>query len=83
LDRIDHADVGPLGFERRQHRLELGLGKDLDPLRTAETLGTKLHLRGGLLTRDEQRSPVLRHGRQRRQQQRRLPDSRLAADKHE
>ena len=35
-----------LGLERRQHRLELGLSEDLDPLGTAETFGTKLHLRG-------------------------------------
>ncbi len=83
LHRVDHADVGPLGLERRQHRFELGLRQDLDLPGTPQTLGAELDLRDGLLTCDEQGSPVLRHGRERREQERRLTDPRLAPDEHE
>ena len=65
LHRIDHADVGPLGLERRQHRLELGLRQDFDLLRASEPFRPELHLGNGLLTGDEERPPVLRHRRER------------------
>ena len=70
-------------LERLADRLELGLGEDLDSLRPAQPLGAQLDLRVGLLAGDEQRAPVSRDRRERAQQQRRLPHSRLAAEQHE
>ena len=83
LHRIDHADVRALRLERRDHRLELRLREDLDALCTAEPFGAKLHLRCRFLAGHEECTPVLRDRRERRQQERRLPDAGLTADEHE
>ena len=83
LHRVDHADGGPLALERRADRVELGLGEDLDVVAAAEPRGAQLHLRDRLLAGDEQRAPLARDRAERREQQRRLADARLAADEHE
>ena len=84
LHRVDDAHVGTLGLERRADRVELGLGEDLDRLGAAEPRCAKRHLRCGLLARDEQRATARSRDRpERGEQERRLPDARLAADEHE
>ncbi len=53
LDRVDDADVGALGLDRRDDRLEVGLGDDRDRQRgRAEPLGAQPHLGGRLLAGD-------------------------------
>jgi len=83
LNRVDHADVGPLRLQRRADDLELGLGEDLDVRRPAEPLGTELHLGDRLLTRDQQRAVRCAHLLECGQQQGGLADAWLAADEHE
>ena len=83
LHRVDHADGGPLALERGAHGVELRLGEDLDVVAAAEPRRPELHLRDRLLTGHEQRATVARDRAERGQQQRRLADSRLAADEHE
>ena len=83
LHRVDHANVRPLPLERRADGLELGLGENLDPLCAAEAGGAEFHLCCRLLPCDEQGPALLRDCNQRREQQRRLADPRLAADEHE
>jgi hypothetical protein len=84
LDRVDHADVGPLALQGRADRVELRLGEDLHAVGAAEPRRAQLHLRGRLLTGDEQRAPAGgSNGAERRQEECRLADTRLAADEHE
>ena len=54
LHRVDHADVGRLGGDRRADRLEARLGEHADALDGTEPLGAQAHLRGRLLTGDQQ-----------------------------
>ena len=70
-------------LERGAHHFEVRLGQDLDALRAAEPRGAELDLGRGLLAGDEQGTALLEIAGQRHQQQRRLPDSRLAADEDE
>ena len=50
LDRVDDADVGPLGLDRRDDRAEVGLGERRDVEgAVAEPLGAHPHLGGRLL----------------------------------
>ena len=83
LHRVDHADCRALALERRADCVQVGLGKDLDPLRAAEPRRPQLDLRRRLLAGDEQRSAVAGDRRERHQQERRLPHSWLPADEHE
>ena len=56
LDRVDHAGLRALGLERREHRLERGLGERRDGERAlAEPLGAQPHLRRRLLAGDVER----------------------------
>ena len=83
LHRVDHADRGAFGLQRRADRVELGLGQDLDRVAAAEPRGAELHLRDRLLAGDEQRAPVRRDRAERHQEKRRLADPGLAADEDE
>ena len=83
LHRVDHAHVGALCLERRADGLELRLGEDLNPARAAQTLGAELDLGDRFLTRHEQCATLFRDRGERGQEQRGLPNARLAADQHE
>ena len=83
LDRVDHAHLGPLLLERREHGLEVGLRDHGDPQRgaLAQPLRPQTDLRRRFLSRDVERPPAGRgEVRQRHRRQRRLPDARRAAD---
>ena len=84
LHRVDHADVRALPLERRADGVELGLREDLDAVGAAEPRRAELHLCGRLLAGDEERpAPRGRDRAERREEQRRLADARLAADQDE
>ena len=83
LHRVDHAHVGTLRLERGAHGLEVSLGEDLDARGAAEPLGAKLDLGDRFLAGDEQRAALLRHLRERGEQERRLADAGLTPDQHE
>ena len=80
LHRVDHADGRPFALERLADDVELGLSEDLDLVAAAEPCCAELHLRHGLLTGDEKRTPLERDRAERVQEQRRLADARLTAD---
>ena len=85
LHRVDHADLGPLGLERREHGLDVGL-RDHGHLqrRAGEPLGPQLDLRRRLLAGDVERAPPgARQVAERHRGQRRLADPRRAAEQHE
>ena len=85
LHRVDHAHLGPLGVERGQHRVEVGLGQHGHLERGAgQPLGAQADLRGRLLARDVQRAPPgALQVPERHRGQRRLADARRAADQHQ
>ena len=83
LDRVDHADVRPLALDGRADEVEIRLGQDLDPAGAAEPVGAELHLGRRLLACDERDLPRAAHRAQGHEQQRRLPDPRVAADEDE
>ena len=85
LHRVDHADLGPLGVQRREHRAEVGLRQHRDLERCArQPLGAQPDLRGRLLARDIERAPAgALEVAERHRGQRRLADPRRAADQHE
>ena len=84
LDRVDHADVGPLALEGGADGIELGLGEDLDVLGAAEPRRAQLHLRGRLLAGDEERTAAAGGDRtEGAEEQGRLADAGLAADEDE
>ena len=59
LDRVDHARVGALRFERGQDALQRGLGDRRHRERALpEPLGAEAHLRGRLLAGDVERLPA-------------------------
>ena len=88
LDGVDDADLGALGAQRREDRVEVGLGEHGDLERAGasrrQPLGAQADLRRGLLAGDVERAPAgggevaERHVRQRR-----LADPRRAAEQHE
>ena len=85
LHRVDHADLRPLGVERRQHRLQVGLGHHRHLQRGAgEPLGAQLDLRRRLLAGDVERAPAgAGEVAERHRGQRRLADAGRAAEQHE
>ena len=83
LHGVDHADLGPLSLESRADLVEIRLGKDVHICASAEPVGAQLHLRYRLLARDEQNSVLGAQGAQRHEEERRLPDPGVSADKHE
>ena len=83
LHGVDHAHRRPLALEQLADRFEVGLGEDLDAVAAAEPRGAELHLGDRLLAGDEEGAPVGRDRPERREQERRLADARLAADQHE
>jgi hypothetical protein len=53
LNRVDHADRRQLGLDRRQHRLQGGLGQDRNvESRVAQAARASADLRGRLLAGD-------------------------------
>ena len=83
LHRVDHAHVRALLLDRRDHRLQIGLGDHRDPQRTvaAQPLGPQPDLRRGLLGGHVQRAVAVgEHVGQRHRRQRRLADPGRAAD---
>ena len=83
LHGVDHAHVGPLPLEGGADLVEVRLRQDVHVGSAAEPVGAELHLRRRLLTRDEQDPPVGAQRAERHQQERRLPDPRVAADEDE
>ena len=86
LDGIDHAQLRSLRLERRQHRVQVGLGDHGNPQRRfgLQPLGPEPDLRGRLLGRDVQRPPSRgEHVGERHRRERRLPDPRRAADQYQ
>ena len=84
LDGIDDAHVGPLALERLADDVELGLREDPDRLGAADASGAKGDLCRRLLARDEHGAlPRPRHRAENAQQERRLPDPRLAGNENE
>ena len=86
LHRVDHANLGSLVLERRQHGVKVGLGDHRDRQRraTAQTLGAQPDLGGRLLGRDIQRPrPAATRLASAIVGQRRLADPGRAADQHE
>ena len=56
LDRVDHAHLGPLGLQRGEHRVQVGLGEHGHLQRRAgQPLGPQPDLRRGLLAGDVER----------------------------
>ena len=86
LDRVDHAHLGPLLLERRQHRVQIGLGDHRHRQRLAgpQPLCPQPDLRRRLLGRHVQR-PAARGAQvgQHHRRQRRLADPGRAADQHQ
>ena len=85
LHGVDHADLGALGLERGEHRVEVGLGDDRDAQRgPAEPLGAQLDLGRRFLAGDVEHAPP--GGRQvaeRPARERGLADPGRAADQDE
>ena len=82
LDRVDHAGVGSLRLERREHGLDRGLGQDRHRQRVvAQPLGPQPHLGGRLLAGDvEDAPPGGAEVAERHPGERALADSRRAAE---
>ena len=85
LHRVDHAHLGPLGLERGEHRVQVGLGQHGHLQRRAgQPLGAQPDLRRGLLPGDVERpAPGALEVPERHRRQRRLADAGRAADQHE
>ena len=84
LDGIDDAHVGPLALERLADGVELGLRQDAHRLGAADARGAKGDLRRRLLARDEHGALSRpRHRAENAEQERRLPDPRLAGHENE
>ncbi len=83
LDRVDDADLGRRGLDRRADRLELGLREHADALGGADALGAQPHLLGRLLARDEQHRALRADRAEHRGREARLADARLAAEQDE
>ena len=83
LDRVDHHDVRGLGLERGKDVAQARLGRQQHRrLGQAQSLGAQADLRTRLLAGDiNGLEPGAPEARRRLQQQRRLPDPRVAPDK--
>jgi hypothetical protein len=85
LHRVDDADLRPLGVERREHGVEVGLREHRHVERGAgEPLGTQADLPRRLLAGDVQRAPPgALQVAERHRRERRLADAGRAADQHD
>ena len=88
LHRVDNADIGPLGLNYGEHRVEIGFSENGNVERTGrgagfESLGAEANLRRGFLTGDVERAaPRCGHQTERHRYQGRLAYPRSAAEQN-